>query len=408
MTPSRNESCEFCYRWYRDVRLALSAARSFLQSSRVLLTALTHGSDAFHRAAVFRHKERTVRGYAGLANDGTGAFDEQNFVLALERVTRAAQLPGEFDAAVRQITVAYDATEHPLIYCYRTALPMLLPGGLNELQGAGPFGPGFVFPLFSRGGVCGVVYAERPTGSDAVTEEDMWRTASLGNMLGFQSDAEPVRPHAISEPVPLIAERLLTVTRLAMRLAHLARNPLAVVGGFSHHLITRFDESKPERRALEAILRNTERLEDLIDCIPAYALSPDTEPVETDLRDVIEEAIAALPTDRVWRFDAPKCAGPVTTYADLLTACVYMAASHLAHQGFISLRENEEGGYGIVFQSDHFLSQNGLESATTTEIVHMIGGQCRWEADAEGRRFCMSVPEFVHCPITKAETVERF
>lgn len=414
--PERPATCGHCYEANRDVRLALSAAHSFVQSARVLLTALTqHPEFAYNRAAIFVVQDDHVRGYAALGvedPDGAAEFVQarhNDFTRALSAISETAVRHCALEHRVRELTTPLAATDHPLVRAIRTQQPEFLPEGLTELATGPPTGAGIVFPLFARGHAYAAVYADRGFGFRDPTETDMWRASALGNMVDDFGNTDELRIPTIAEPVGILAERMLTVTRLSMRLAHLARNPLAVVGGFSHHLASRVGDSAPTRKALDAIIQNTLRLEDLIDDIPAYALSPESEPSEVDLRDVVEDGIRSLPRECRWRLQRPPERLRVVTYAGIVAACVYIVGRYLGSEGSLRIANaSSNGNYDICFCSDHFAGNPGPEMLSVSQLIRMIGGSSQMEAEDHERRFTMTIPQFVHCPITSVEKVERF
>lgn len=57
------------------------------------------------------------------------------------------------------------------------------------------------------------------------------------------------------------AERHAALGRIANRMAHEIRNPLAVIGGFSRRLYEKTPDSDPNKKYLEIIVRETRELE---------------------------------------------------------------------------------------------------------------------------------------------------
>jgi len=406
--------CARCYEGNRDIRLALSAAGSFDQALRVLLIVLTQRPEfCFDRAAVFAERNNMLMGYVALGPNGPEEAEvfarerSDDLPRALNQVGKLSARFSDFERQVRTICFPETDGDHPALRSLRTGVPIYLPEGLCELALTEKCSPGFLFPIFARGRACAVAYADCAYTGEAPNEAAMWRAAALGNMIDDYGELASAHVPVISEPVGILAERMLTVTRLAMRLAHLARNPLAVVGGFSHHLRTKIGEAEPARRALDAILQSTERLEDLIDEIPAYALSPDTEPEELDLRAVVEDGAAALPQSRGWQLDLPAERCPVVTYAGILAACVYLVGRYAGSEGTIEIKD-VDGAYEIWFGAKVATQTEGIEMMCVDQLIRMTGGSCRWESEASGRRFLLRIPRFVHCPVTIPEKAGRF
>ena len=414
--PDGAVACGRCYEANRDARLALSTAESFVQAARILLTVLTQRPEfSYNRAAIFVRQGDQICGFAAL---GAADYDDvhdlehsrhEDFARVLSDIAETAMRYSGLERRVREMTARMSSPDDPLVQSLRDGLPVYLKDGLQTLGGGNDSGAGIVFPLFARGHAYAVVYADRGFSTEEPSEAEMWRASALGNMIDDFGDSDDLWIPTVTEPVGVLAERMLTVTRLAMRLAHLARNPLAVVGGFSHHLLNRIGDSAPARRALDAIVQSTTRLEDLIDDIPAYALSPDTEPGEVDLRDVVEDGVRSLPRNCRWSFKVPEDRVGIVTYAAIVAACVYIVGRYLGTQGTVRVeRSTSNGSYDISFCSEDFVRAEGIEMMSVNQLVRMIGGACRVEAENHERRFVMTIPQFVHCPITPTQKAERF
>ncbi|MHC1724425.1 MAG: PAS domain-containing sensor histidine kinase [Syntrophobacteraceae bacterium] len=66
------------------------------------------------------------------------------------------------------------------------------------------------------------------------------------------------------------SERLAALGKLSQGVAHEVRNPVTVIGGFARRLRTQFADNGPIRDTVEIILKQTERLEQMVVDIEAY------------------------------------------------------------------------------------------------------------------------------------------
>jgi signal transduction histidine kinase len=68
-------------------------------------------------------------------------------------------------------------------------------------------------------------------------------------------------------------EKMALVGNMAANLAHSIRNPLTIIGGFARSLVRGTPEEDPKRRHLESIIRETRRLEEVLQEILVYSES---------------------------------------------------------------------------------------------------------------------------------------
>lgn len=83
-------------------------------------------------------------------------------------------------------------------------------------------------------------------------------------------------------------EKLKTVDAISSEMAHELRNPLMTIGGFARRLLLRF----PDLHEAQIILRESERLEHLLDRIKSYLQKEQAENLQkVSVRDVLERSI---------------------------------------------------------------------------------------------------------------------
>ncbi len=95
------------------------------------------------------------------------------------------------------------------------------------------------------------------------------------------------------QEMSLQAEELKTLAEISSRLAHELRNPLTSIGGLCRRLIKTLDPANPCLPLANAMLRDVERLEAMLEMILAYIQPVDVEPEPRDLaalaKDILED-----------------------------------------------------------------------------------------------------------------------
>ncbi len=90
------------------------------------------------------------------------------------------------------------------------------------------------------------------------------------------------------------AERLATLGQVAAGIAHEIRNPLVGIGSNAFLLLDEFDASDPRHADLEMILKETKRLDRIVNQIIDYALPRELVPVLCPLSDLVDEVVKLL------------------------------------------------------------------------------------------------------------------
>ncbi len=89
----------------------------------------------------------------------------------------------------------------------------------------------------------------------------------------------------------LRSERLAALGELSMQVAHEIRNPLAAIGGFARSVAKRMDTGDPDRRFVDIIVKETERLERILtEHLSFVKLSPPRFAHE-DLNEILAESV---------------------------------------------------------------------------------------------------------------------
>ena len=90
------------------------------------------------------------------------------------------------------------------------------------------------------------------------------------------------------------SERLATLGQVAAGIAHEIRNPLVGIGSTTSLLLEDFEEGDPRRDDLKTILKETRRLDRIVNQIVDYARPRDLLPVTFRLEELLEESLQVL------------------------------------------------------------------------------------------------------------------
>lgn len=110
------------------------------------------------------------------------------------------------------------------------------------------------------------------------------------------------------------SERLATLGQVAAGIAHEIRNPLVGIGSNAFLLLDEFDKADPRHADLEMILKETKRLDRIVNQIIDYARPRELAPVLCPLRELVDEVAKLLDSSlaakhlRVDKFISPTLA----------------------------------------------------------------------------------------------------
>ena len=90
----------------------------------------------------------------------------------------------------------------------------------------------------------------------------------------------------------LVMER--TMSEMALGMAHGIRNPLHVIGGFSHRLLRKTDEDDPSRAWATAIAEEARRIEQMVERFETLALRKTSFFVQEDLNVIVRNTLDLL------------------------------------------------------------------------------------------------------------------
>ncbi|MFI5330822.1 MAG: sensor histidine kinase [Desulfobaccales bacterium] len=157
----------------------------------------------------------------------------------------------------------------------------------------------------------------------------------------------------------LVMER--TMSEMALGMAHGIRNPLHVIGGFSHRLLKKTDESDPSRAWANAIAEEAKRIEHMVERFETLAQRKTSFFAQEDLNAIVQATLDLLrPELRVKSLNLVSeiCPEPLmgrynkhllkVALAHLLRNAV--EASHIA--GTIMVRTSMEKNFAVLVLQD--------------------------------------------------------
>ncbi len=89
----------------------------------------------------------------------------------------------------------------------------------------------------------------------------------------------------------LRSERLAALGELSMQVAHEIRNPLAAIGGFARSIAKRMDDGSPDRRFIDIIVKETERLERILTEHLSFAKLSPPKFSHGDINEILAESV---------------------------------------------------------------------------------------------------------------------
>jgi signal transduction histidine kinase len=157
----------------------------------------------------------------------------------------------------------------------------------------------------------------------------------------------------------LVMER--TMSEMALGIAHGIRNPLHIIGGFSHRLLKKTDQDDPTRAWLKAIAEEAKRIEDMVERFETLAQRKSSYFSHEDLNNIVAETIELIrPEVRAKNLSLVTELHPTPLMGRLNTHLLKVAIAHLMRnaieatrpRGTILVRTSQEKHFAVLMIQD--------------------------------------------------------
>jgi signal transduction histidine kinase len=241
----------------------------------------------------------------------------------------------------------------------------------------------------------------------------------------------------VSEEERLHGLKLRALAELAAGAGHEINNPLAVISGQSQYLLT--NEEDPDRQgSLRAIVRQAERIHQILRDLMQFARPPQPRRQRLDLRALLADVVGSFQANadaRGVRLEIQGSSDPATVFADqdmmrtALGSLVRNAVEAAPTDGWVRVRiEDAEGAWQLVVedsgpgpqvsQKEHLFDPfysgrlagrgRGLGLSTAWRFAHEHGGDVRFDPQPDcPARFILILPRLSACPDTSGPALDE-
>jgi len=314
--------------YFGEVAADLASTKELIEILQIILTGITFGDIlGFNRAFLFLvdERERTLKGQiaVGPADDGEadriwGELSSRQLTIKemIETKQRIAEGPDQYvNDLVKSISIPLDQEQNILIRAMREKRSFNIKKVSEELDSSrfivdtlktNAFA---VIPLRVKEKELGVLVADNIFSKRPITNYDMnlletfvhQASIAIHNTRLYTSLSEKVgeleqayRVLQDNQERLVGAEKLAAVGEITAKVAHEIKNPLTAIGGFTRSIYRGMNFDDANRKYLEVILQEVERLEGILHDLLSFAHPSPPEKMKRNINEIIEKTILVL------------------------------------------------------------------------------------------------------------------
>ena len=318
-----------------EINNALLSTMKFEQILHIILTAITMGDGmGFNRAMLFLTDERRNRltGMMGVGPDNAqqagniwknlgGKRDKLSEILS-SLCDHYFPMGTLLDERVRRVNIPLDKGECILARTVREQKPFNIDYGRDGVtcqkdcelnkevncvlrsnsEGAVKSYRFATVPLWGRESTIGVIVVDNLYNGRPITDDDIQLLTMFTRQAGlaiencilykYLEDAHLELKKA--QETLLQREKLAALGEMAASVAHEIRNPLVSIGAFTRRLYQKFDNGLYEKRYGEAIIKQVDRLEGILNDVLSFSKASKVVFEKFDLNRIIEETLTGM------------------------------------------------------------------------------------------------------------------
>jgi len=263
--------------------------------------------------------------------------------------------------------------------------------------------------------VAGVIVLDATGEKKTFSQEDLYFCLTLSNLVSLLLERDLVHQEREEK------KTLAILGQVAAEAAHRMRNPSVPIGGFARRLAKKIQE--PEcREYAEIIVRETERLESILESLLRFSRQKKAKVVLSDLNEIIREAEKIIVEDLIKEKqirielklspEIPFLLVDSMEIRDVLLDILRNAVEAIEKEGVISIRSEKNENQVKIFISntgcidkeviDHILDpffttkpgSSGLGLASVIRTLDAYGGELKVTNDVQARQasFVIKLP----------------
>ena len=276
-------------------------------------------------------------------------------------------------------------------------------------------------PLVVGNEVAGVIVLDATGEKKTFSQEDLYFCLTLSNLVSLLLERDLVNREREEK------KTLEILGQVAAEAAHRMRNPLVPIGGFARRLAKQVQEPKCREYA-ETIVRETERLESILEGLLRFSKQKKAKVVLSDLNEIIREAEKIIVEDLIKEKqirtelklnpEIPLLLLDPLEIRDVFLDILRNAVEAIEKEGIISIRSEKQENKVKIFISntgcideeiiDHILDpffttkpgSSGLGLASVIRTLDAYGGELKVVNDVQARQatFVIKLPLLTPTP----------